>query len=117
MNREDENINTAREDENSFDKLLNDCKIGDLIKLGVTETGKNVCEHLYSAPKSQFFYYCHLAAEQLADNELYGLDFTTEYDFERSVEAYTHQNQRNLVVKCTEPMRKCNCTTHREFSK
>ncbi len=117
MSREDEKINTAREDENSFDRLLNDGEIGDLINLEITETGENVCEHLYNAQKSQFFYYCHLAAEQLVKEELFGLDFTTEYDSERSVEAYTYQNLRKLVVKCTEPLRKCRCSTYKEFNK
>ena len=115
MDREDERINTAQNDENCFDRLLNDGEIGDLIKLDITENDENVCEHLYNAEKSQFFYYCHLAAEQLVSDELFEVDFTEKYNSKKSVEVYTYQNLRNLVVKCTEPMRKCNCSTYKRF--
>ena len=79
--------------------------------------GTNSCKYLRKAPKSNFFYYCGALAKELVENEMTRLEFTKEYDPNRSVEAHAHQTVKELTITCTEPLRRDWCRTYREKSK
>lgn len=116
MTSEDDRINSAQDDENCWDRLLTDTEVGDIIALDLPGNEESLCEHLYNAPGAQFFHYCNLIAGVVVEEKAAGLEFTAEYDEEKSVEVYTHQTNRRLVVNCTEPLRKRECPIYKKFN-
>jgi hypothetical protein len=116
MDRENERINTAQDDENSWDRLLTDAEVRDIVALDLPRKEESLCKHLYNAPGAQFFHYCNLIAEVLVEEKASGLEFTTKFEEEKSVEVYTHQTNRRLIVNCTEPLRRDSCPLYKIFS-